>query len=321
MSFVLNGLGDLEAWSLYLQGLVGFTGDPVIIEGFDWTGLSVLTVGDYLDLLDAVEAQMQGYDWSILGAQLPKIRRVLYREGLDRDEVDEMLGVLQDFVDGDLSLITDAFDLIRGYLSPYPAATVLALAVDGSVSPGEGGLVFTGDGGNDDILGTGFRDKLKGAGGHDEIRALDGNDKVFGGAGRDDIHGGAGRDVLSGGGGRDTIRGGTGNDSLLGGGGDDRLFGGRGTDVIRGDGGRDQLFGGSGADEFRFGSGDGKDRIMDFEAGTDRIRFEGAASLEDLDFRERAGKGWTEVSHDGVVVIVEGVTEAELALHETFFDF
>lgn len=80
------------------------------------------------------------------------------------------------------------------------------------------------------------------------------------------------------------MRGGSGDDRLAGGAGSDRLFGAAGRDVLIGDagndllngaGGRDRMTGGRGADGFVFGSGDGRDRITDFDAGADVLRFEG----------------------------------------------
>lgn len=55
----------------------------------------------------------------------------------------------------------------------------------------------------------------------------------------------------------DTLEGQAGNDVIKGRGGDDEIAGGTGKDV---------LFGGGGADQFGFAVGDGKDKIMDFDA-------------------------------------------------------
>jgi Ca2+-binding RTX toxin-like protein len=107
----------------------------------------------------------------------------------------------------------------------------------------------------------------------DIIRGTAGNDGILGLAGDDRLFGLAGDDVLVGGGDNDRLFGGAGNDSLDGGGG------------VEPSELRDLMAGGAGADIFTFAgpealgqvfydSGVGKgnrDRIVDFEAGVDRI--------------------------------------------------
>lgn len=91
--------------------------------------------------------------------------------------------------------------------------------------------------------------------------AGDGADNINGGAGRDRIWGGVGRDTLSGG-----------DDG-------DRIQGGGQADLIVGGAGRDVLFGDGGADVFDFNAvtdspaAAGRDVIMDFAAGEDRLNF------------------------------------------------
>ncbi|MDO6963850.1 M10 family metallopeptidase C-terminal domain-containing protein [Rhizobium alvei] len=73
-------------------------------------------------------------------------------------------------------------------------------------------------------------------------------------------------------------------ENAAGGAGDDRLIGNRiandlygndGDDSLSGGGGNDRLWGGDGADLFLFGRNFGRDRIEDFEDGTDRIDLSG----------------------------------------------
>ncbi len=73
----------------------------------------------------------------------------------------------------------------------------------------------------DDLVDTGFGDRVKVGEGADTIIALDGNDNVHGQGGNDNIEGGAGADTLYGDAGNDTLDGGTGSDALVGGSGDD----------------------------------------------------------------------------------------------------
>jgi serralysin len=90
-----------------------------------------------------------------------------------------------------------------------------------------------------------------------------GDDRLYGTSGADTLRGLAGNDFLSGLAGSDTIDGGLGNDVLVGG-----L-------------GRDLLTGGAGADRFAYGSsadspaGAGRDRIVDFQSGVDKIDLSG----------------------------------------------
>ncbi len=73
----------------------------------------------------------------------------------------------------------------------------------------------------DDLIDTGYGDRVKVGEAADVIIALDGNDVVHGQGGNDSIEGGAGNDTLHGDAGNDTLDGGTGNDALIGGIGDD----------------------------------------------------------------------------------------------------
>ncbi|MDJ0707139.1 MAG: FG-GAP-like repeat-containing protein, partial [Leptolyngbyaceae cyanobacterium MO_188.B28] len=95
------------------------------------------------------------------------------------------------------------------------------------------------------IVGTSLKDTLQGAEGNDLIQGLKGPDTLSGLAGDDEIRGGGGIDIID------------------GGDGNDRIIGGKARDV---------LTGGKGADTFVYNSVDhGGDRIVDFEAGIDKI--------------------------------------------------
>jgi serralysin len=100
-------------------------------------------------------------------------------------------------------------------------------------------------------------------------------DVLAGGSGGDRIVGRDGEDRLEGGAGGDRIKGGAGDDRLFGGAGDDRLRGGAGDDRLEGGPGSDKLIGGSGADRFVLREGFGRDRILDFAPGEDRIDLRG----------------------------------------------
>lgn len=107
------------------------------------------------------------------------------------------------------------------------------------------------------------------------IRAGIGNDTVTATAGNDVIDLGAGRDIGRGGSGADRIFGAGGDDVLVGGGGNDVLAGGAGNDTLFGGAGADRLSGGLGRDVFVFRGGYGRDTVLGFEDGIDRIDLSG----------------------------------------------
>ena len=154
---------------------------------------------------------------------------------------------------------------------------------------GDDGLV--GGSGNDTVFGQAGADTVAGGEGRDVVLAGEGADLVSGDAGDDKMWGGAGADTLSGGDGRDFVAGGGDGDQLFGGAerdylagesGNDTLVGGVGRDVLAGGDGDDRLVGGAEGDTF-FGQGGGdtfvieagRNWIMDFAPGTDRLAIEG----------------------------------------------
>lgn len=157
------------------------------------------------------------------------------------------------------------------------------------VDPRTAAVSLNGTAGDDDLVGTVFADRIAGSAGRDEVSGAAGDDRLWGEEGRDALDGGAGADRIAGGMGRDTLSGGAdddrlagqeGRDALDGGMGRDRLSGGRamdalaggeGADTLDGGAGRDRLAGGEGADVFVFGPGGGRDRVTDWEDGTDRL--------------------------------------------------
>jgi acyl-CoA thioesterase-1 len=80
-----------------------------------------------------------------------------------------------------------------------------------------------------------------------------------------------GNDTLDGGAGDDRMFGGAGDDRLSGADGADALDGGAGRDVLGGGPGGDLLRGGADADLFVFAPGSGRDAILDFTPGVDRL--------------------------------------------------
>ncbi|MBE8993954.1 FG-GAP-like repeat-containing protein [Microcystis aeruginosa] len=94
------------------------------------------------------------------------------------------------------------------------------------------------------------------------------NDRIdaLGKSGTYRLESGAGDDLLIGSNQRDVLNGGSGNDSLYGEGNIDKLYGEEGDDLLDGGLGSDFLYGGAGADSFVLKSGNGSDRILDFNS-------------------------------------------------------
>jgi Ca2+-binding RTX toxin-like protein len=116
--------------------------------------------------------------------------------------------------------------------------------------------------GSDNLTGTGGNDNINGGNGDDNINGGDGADKLIGGKDDDRLTGGGGNDDLIGGAGKDRLYGGAGKDRLNGGAGKDRLYGGLGSD---------RLTGGKDKDIFALEKGAGRDLILDFKDGQDRL--------------------------------------------------
>jgi len=168
-------------------------------------------------------------------------------------------------------------------LEPPPGPADAATPGPDRLQGGPGADRLRGLGGDDRLRGGGGNDVLKGGAGDDTLLGGTGDDRLADGMGSDTLRGLAGNDTLlgggsadrlTGGGGADRLRGGGGSDTLDGGPGGDRLFGGTGRDRIIGGAGRDTLAGDTGADEFVFRPGAGRDRITDFEPGTDRLELD-----------------------------------------------
>jgi Ca2+-binding RTX toxin-like protein len=127
------------------------------------------------------------------------------------------------------------------YQSAATGVTVDLL--NNAVNTGEaaGDLLFS----VENLIGSRFNDMLRGSDGMNVIEGGDGNDQIFGRGGMD---------------------------TLAGGNGDDTLDGGARNDVLIGGAGNDVLIGGADRDTFVFlAPNQGTDRIMDFQAGLDKI--------------------------------------------------
>jgi len=151
---------------------------------------------------------------------------------------------------------------------------VLAGLGNDTIYAGYGQDVVSGGQGDDSIFGYGAAGTTPGE--IDALAAQDGADFLVGGAGDDTISAGGGADRLFGGSGNDLLTGGSGNDMLFGDAGDDILHSGRGADVMRGGLGADTfVYGYNFLSEFGSDANGGRDVILDFTPGTDRIDLSG----------------------------------------------
>ena len=196
---------------------------------------------------------------------------------------------------------------------------------------GAGHDTLRGEAGHDRLEGGAGNDLLQGGGGKDTLLGGAGNDRLFGQAGNDLLRGGAGHDTLRGDAGHDRLEGGAGNDLLQGGDGKDTLLGGAGQDRLIGGAGSDVLYGGAGADVFVFNNpgdspvGAGRDRIMDFQRGLDRLDLRpfdadiGEAGNQSFSFSGTSAAAhsvWYAQTGDGVTVRgdVDGDGRADFAI-------
>lgn len=198
---------------------------------------------------------------------------------------------------------------------------------DDEMMGGSGNDKMFGGTGNDTMSASSGKNLMKGGAGDDELtggesvdrlHGEDGNDVLDGGAGRDKLYGGDDWDILRGGDGNDMLRGDNGNDNLNGGSGNDKEYGGNGDDTLYESDGNDMMWGGAGADTFRFLSQEfGKDRIKDFEAGTDTLDLSVLANaleftgLDPVEVTELDTGVRYKVDADNWV-LVEGVTLAQI---------
>lgn len=123
------------------------------------------------------------------------------------------------------------------------------------------------------FYGRNGNDLIKGKGGADYIVGQRGSDQAFGGKGADFLIGGHGKDWLKGGGGKDYVEGGENND---------------------------KLWGGSGCDTFKFGDGDGKDRVMDFDATGRKHDIIDLSDVSDIG-------GWKDLKNNHIEEVDKGI--------------
>lgn len=204
-----------------------------------------------------------------------------------------------------------AIQALYGSAGQSIAGTALSDIVNGTA----GSDTITAGAGNDLVYGFTGNDVIYGGDGNDTLTGNQNNDTVYGGYGNDIVYGGKnddlvlgnqGDDIVTGNEGNDIVYGGLGNDLVYGGQGDDIVYGNQGRDTLHGGLGNDTLIGGEEADFFQFGSGDGNDIILDFNAADgDRLSLGGQSySLADVN-----GSAVLSLSGGGTITLL-GVTAA-----------
>ncbi|WP_306132701.1 nidogen-like domain-containing protein [Roseivivax marinus] len=193
--------------------------------------------------------------------------------------------------------------------------------------------------GDDVVAGGADADNLDGGAGDDTMGGSFADDTVTGGGGDDSLGGGFGQDFINAGPGNNAVGGGEGNDTIIAGGGTDFLAGGGRNDVINGGGGddtinggdgNDTVDGGNGADVFVWNEGEAGavDVIEGFEDGSDMLMLTGVENapgsglqgrVDALDITTVAGGGAAQLSYDGQIIVVEGVTAADLTVDDFMF--
>jgi len=171
-------------------------------------------------------------------------------------------------------------------------------APGGALDTGGKGLVA--ESSFENIRGSRKSDDLTGDGNNNVLVGKNGGDKLYGLNGNDKLNGGGGNDKLYGGGDKDFLQGGKGGDVLAGGEGDDRLKGQAGRDV------------------FVFGENGGRDTVLDYTDGVDKLRIEGhQGGFQSLDIG--AANGDKIIHYDGGVIVLDGDARANLTAADFIF--
>ena len=312
--FDISGLTHVLNYSrIYLQdgndGFTGFSGNDNVDAG---AGNDVLTGGAGNDtLLGGTGVDTASYsaatggvvvNLSLTGAQsigggqgidmLGAIETIIGSNHSDRLTGDAMNNLLtgnggNDVLDGGAGN-----DTLLGGLGTdtvvYTAATAgvtVNLGVSSAQNVG-GGMGIDVLSAVENATGSVHGDRLIGSGGHNMLNSGSGNDAVYGGLGNDTVYGGAGHDLIYG------------ND------GNDRLVAQSGNDI---------LVGGAGNDSFVFEMNGGRDRLDDWQNGTDRMVIYGGTAYDSIsDLSITSVSGNAVVSFGGTTITLVGVSVAQL---------
>jgi Ca2+-binding RTX toxin-like protein len=130
---IISSPEEFNTWLQLMASAAGFAGDQAVIDAFALDP-SAITVGEYLGVLDAAEQSLLQTDFTFLANLIPtlepQIRQAidptLLPQGVTVDQaLAEAMSLPNQLASGDVSFITDAFDVIRSALSGVPADTPL----------------------------------------------------------------------------------------------------------------------------------------------------------------------------------------------------
>jgi len=157
---------------------------------------------------------------------------------------------------------------------------------------------------------------------NDNIKTRDGNDFLDGKGGHDVLNAGSGDDVVLGGGSGDNLFGRKGDDILRGEAGNDKVRGGDGNDIVDGGKGRDLLFGGRGEDVFVFSEGYGKDTVVNFRDGDDKLDVSGfgVESFDEIESLINGNKQRVKIDfEDGDALVLLGAELSQMDQSDFIF--
>ncbi|MGE0719516.1 MAG: calcium-binding protein, partial [Alphaproteobacteria bacterium] len=340
-----NILGVLDVDGLSVSGTpaitassigVSFTdGRAVALSGSFGPVVTYLSTGDDNALLasagqiriDAISVTISGTPWiSLSQVNLTGTTILNYAQQSgagDTSDLDD------EIVNGAVALVFNGNDTI---VSGVGDDNLRGYTGNDIVLGGDGDDTISGDDGNDEVNGNKGFDFVLGGNGADFVRGGQENDVVDGEDGDDwHVNGNIGDDDVYGGFGNDTVFGGQGNDWITGDtfmldvpGGNDSILGNLGDDTIIGDYGNDTLAGNEGVDYFYIYTGDGNDRIVDFDVSNEIIVFEsglngtglnGSSVFSSLQARMTASQGGTLIDLGaGNSLFIQGVAPGQLTV-------
>ena len=268
-------IGGDGADTLYGGGGIDIADYSNVTEGFVFNfATGERTGAAALDTFDSIEGIAGGFgNDTLTGAATDDV----LEGGGGRDLIDggagndRLIGGGGDdrFIAGDGA---DLFDGSSGVDVVDMRANTAAATVDLTAGTGDGSMAGDQFANVENLLGTGYDDRLIGNAANNKFEGNNGADTLAGAGGNDILLGGGGSDQLTGGSGNDQLSGNSGGDTLGGSAGRDTLRGGGGNDVLDGGAGRDVMYGGTGRDTFLFN--DGVDRIRDFNHKKDTLLFD-----------------------------------------------